>query len=174
MTVSIPYHTLTGRRLCPSYPPRDPLWTSGVSSNYSAAERQYLHKAHTTIQVTGFDNFHWTAIGLVDTPHEADSVEYYSSSYDKRLSDPLTRGHTLLEQPEADPRLYFLNSWEERIAQAAVELEGVVHTLKQGAERYEFPQTTLHTHMSNFAQTLGARHDARSFISTSPGPQATT
>ena len=62
MTVSIPYHTLIGRRLCPSYPPRDPLWTSGVSSNYSAAERQYLHKADTTIQVNGFDNSHWPDI----------------------------------------------------------------------------------------------------------------
>ncbi len=92
------------------------------------AETKYLHEAQTTISLTGFDERNWTAIGLIDSPDEAESVKYYHSLKDGRFRpDPIAKGdipldrsvknnpldrlkksRTLPDSPVQNPRLYFL------------------------------------------------------------------
>lgn len=137
MTVSIPYHTLTDRQLSSSHP----LYTSlqvPISSGHAATKKQYLQRAHTTIQVTGFDNTCWTATGLIDSPHQTDSVQHYCIR-EKGDSDPLMLGRRVFSltrsDPRSDPRLHFLEAWEERIAETSMQLEGIVYSLRLAAER---------------------------------------
>jgi len=103
-----------------------------------------LHEAVTSVALTGIDERIWTTIGLVDSARVTASVRHYAAELPPGgvLSEDPIAGERLRPDKCAfdpdkrafDPRLQFLLAWEERLAQAYTEWDGIVACLDQIVE----------------------------------------
>lgn len=109
-----------------------------------------IYSAHLSFMVTGYDQWRWTGILLVDTwfedsaetsdsePH-SDSVLRYeieNSMCGGMRMDPLSRGKDDAKRSRWQPRSYFLRVLEIRLGQVRHEWEEIVYNLVRAVDKY--------------------------------------
>ncbi|KXH56735.1 hypothetical protein CSAL01_03179 [Colletotrichum salicis] len=84
-----------------------------------------IYSGHISAMVTGYDQFRWTGLALVEDWFETssddpgpDSLERYENDFeDGVLSDPLARGKVDVAGSSWDPRPYFVHILQVRLTQ---------------------------------------------------------
>lgn len=93
---------------------------------------EYLHERQISIILTGCDEFIWTAISLVDSADDTDSVSHICETADNvGRADPMLGGRTISNFSTQNPRLLLLWMWKTRIKRAAVNFQDCVFFLER-------------------------------------------
>jgi hypothetical protein len=100
-------------------------------------EKWYVHQAHISCVVFGFDHWSWMAHGFVDTEHDGDDSEDKVASSDDYNADLIARGlDANLLIGDGKPREYFLKAFETRLKPYRQEWRALVGWLEKRIHDY--------------------------------------
>jgi len=124
-------------------------WTDlsflNIQAPKSQGKRQYsMYEAQISLVICGPDEQHWDAYAFVDRYFDGEGLEEDDFSYDGLQEDPIASDLEIdtnlplvdANLPIWNPREYFLNIVEIRMAQVLKEWEHLVRKVERGVKDY--------------------------------------
>ena len=113
------------------------ILSKGENSKSEDQEKWYIHEAHISCVMFGFDHWHWVAHGFVDTEHDGDGSEDEVTSSDDFNADPIARGlDANLSIGDGKPREYYLKAFETRVKPFKQEWKALIGWLEKEIHEY--------------------------------------
>jgi hypothetical protein len=116
---------------------KDLLFLKGENPQSEAQEKWYLHQAHISCVVFGFDHWNWAAHGFFDTGQRHENSKDEVTSSEEFNADPIARGlDANMPIGEGKPREYFLKAFEIQLKPYHEEWRALVRELTKIISEY--------------------------------------